>query len=346
MEAAPEQQESIQNTFEAQLSNRQSLKTPEGYLTFVDIEPDGEIQDPTPLVVIPGWAITLRTQNPLLSALHASNEHLVAVEFPRSGGNVENKDGIPAEVIRRAHLIAELIRQRPEDQLDIVGQSMAAMALLAAAKIEPQILSKIRNVILVSPAGISGDDNFVKLVGRYLAGHLPQDTASLLRGRWNMAVMSLESSKYIGKNPLRTLKEASAISRSDDYDALQVLKDAGVRVALMQGQTDRLTPTTKLWRRIGKSTQSVFEKVDKTPEGEDPKSAFEKTGATPSGFRWKGPNPQNNPPFDVITMVSGGHDNRIYGDSTKFARKILEELDFLNKSPKTTEPATASVPKV
>lgn len=322
--SAPAVEQSPKSSFESQFSNKQKLKTPEGNLTFVDIKPERETGDKTPILVIPGWSITLKTEKPLLQSLHNSGIHTIAVELPRFGGKVEGKEEIPAEVVRQAELLARLISERPVgEKIDVVGQSMATMSLLAAAKIEPGILSRIRNVVFVSPAGISGNDNIANLASRWLAKHVPQDTAYLLRGKWNIAVMSLESGKYM-RNPLRTLKEAVAISQSDDYDALQILRDSGVRVALMQGQSDRLTPTKKLWRRIGKNTES----------------AFEKTEDTPSGYRWKGPNPQNNPPFDVITMVSSGHDNRIYGDSEKFARKILEELDFLNKSVKTKQPAT------
>gem|GEM_PF-3816105 len=201
------------------------------------------------------------------------------------------------------------------------------MSLLAAAKIEPGILSKVRNVVLVSPAGISGNDNIVKIASRYLARHVPQDIAYLLRGKWNIAVLFAESGKY-ARNPVRTLKEAVAASQSDDYDALQLLKDNGVKVALMQGQSDQLTPADKLWDKIG----------------EDTDSAFEKSGA-PSGFKWKGPNPDNRPPVDVVTMVSGGHDNRIYADSEKFARQIIKELDFLNKPTRSTDQVVESIKK-
>gem|GEM_PF-7054247 len=95
----PSQQEQPSRSgFETQFSNRQILKTPEGNLTFVDIKPETEAQDKTPILVIPGLSITLKTEKPLLETLYDSGKHTVAVEFPRFGGNVEGKDGISAEV--------------------------------------------------------------------------------------------------------------------------------------------------------------------------------------------------------------------------------------------------------
>lgn len=333
------------SNFDSQFSNKQSLKTAEGNLTFVEIKPEVEAQDSTPILVLPGWGITLNTERPLLKALHDSGKPTIAVEIPRFGGKVLGKDEIPAEIVRQAELIARKLSQLPEgEKIDIVGQSMAGMSLLAAAKIEPGILSRIRNVVLTSPVGISGNDNFAKLLSRFLAQHVPQDAAYLLRGKWNIAVLTTEVGKYM-RNPVRTLKEAVAISQSEDYDALQILRDNGVKVALMLGQSDKLSPADKLWDRMGEGRKPMdqFAKVDKTEEGEDPKAAYEQRGATPSGFKYTGPVSSEQPPFDALTMVSGGHDNRIYADSEKFALQILKRIDFLNRPTPSTEQVVKNI---
>ena len=50
---------------------------------------------------------------------------------------------------------------------------MAAIDILAAIKLYPELLEKKRTIVITSPAGLSGDDNLLKLMGRFV-NHMNQ----------------------------------------------------------------------------------------------------------------------------------------------------------------------------
>lgn len=302
---------SPESSFNQQFDNKVSLETATGS-KFSCVEIGTNTSD-TPVLVIPGWSITLNTEKNLLEDFYNGGKNVLSLEFPRHGGEPEAKEEIAEEVVRQAEMLVTYIQSRPEEKIDIAGQSMAVMSLIAAAKLEPSILDKIRNIVFTSPAGLTGNDNFLKLGSRFLA-HLNQDTLTLAKSpieKRNLLKTALETSLYVGKNPARAIKEASAIASSEEYEALQLFKDKGVKVGIIQGEQDKLTPAGKLWDKIGENAISPFVPSDETP----------------SGFKYQ-PTDQPEPPFESITMVGGGHDNRMYGERG-FANKIIRQLDTL-----------------
>lgn len=302
-------------SFKGQFGVRVEFKTIFGNARTVDIKPAVETEEPTPLFVIPGWSITLNTQKPLLQSFYNLGKHTFSVEFPRFGGIVPKIENEAREVVRQAEIVSELIKSRPEEKIDVVAQSMGAMDLIAATKLHPELLSQIRKVVFISPAGLSGNDNFFKLLGRFIP-HLGQDVVTAIKSsekRNDILRMMKESNIYIAKNPLRAIVgEASAIANSSEYQGLKDLQNAGVKIGIIQGESDKLTPPKNLWEKIGEGHESAFAESEQTK----------------SGFVLKDQDPQD-PPFDAITMVGGGHDNRIYAEPD-FAKKILRQLNFLS----------------
>lgn len=290
------------HSFQEQFASRKTLETPVGNAKFVDIVPQQEAKG-LPLILIPGWGITLNTEKQLLEDLHNAGKHTISLEFPRFGGKVLEQENTPQEVLRQAEIISELIKSRPEEKMDVVAQSMGAMDLVAAVKLHPELLDRIGKVVLISPAGLTGNDNFFKLVARF-APHLGQHLETSAKfWRWKRAKNNLrtikESGVYIVKNPLRAVKgEAVVIAGSDMYEGLKDFQDAGIKVGIMQGHSDKLTPAEKLWKRM--------------TIGENKQTGEKQTSSV-----------------DIITMFQGGHSNIPYGESG-FANKILVQLKLLS----------------
>lgn len=321
LEASPE------SSFNQQFSNKVSLETPTGS-KFNCVEIESNTPD-IPVLVIPGWSITLNTEKQLLEDFHTGGKHVLSLEFPRHGGEPEAKEDISEEVMRQAEMLVTYIQSRPEDKIDITGQSMAVMSLIAAAKLEPAILYKIRNIVFTSPAGLTGNDNFLKLGSRFLM-HLNQDTLTLARSpieKINLLRTALETSLYIGKNPPRAIKEANSIATSEEYDALQLFKENGIKVGIIQGAQDKLTPAGKLWNKIGEGSQSVWKTLSQEDYDNDPR--YKEHGVAVGDKVWDSEVKNEVPPFDSITMVRGGHDNRMYGERG-FANRIINRLDALS----------------
>lgn len=317
------------SSFETQFRNRQELNPAEGRFRYIDIKPEG-LPDGSPLIFVPGWSITLDTEKQLLEDLHSAGKHTVSLEFPRFGGEVQKQANMPREVVRQAEMINELIKLRPEDKVDVVAQSMGVMDLITAVKLHPELLDRIGRVVFVSPAGITGNDNFFKLLSRF-GPHLAQDVATALHSsnsRENIFRMMKESNIYITKNPLRAVVgEAVAIAGSDMYEGLKDFQNAGIKVGIIQAEHDKLTPAKKLWSKIGEGSDPVSITLTQE-EYEREKEQYDKWNIKPGQKVFNRHLNNQVPPFDQITMVGGGHDNRIYSEPG-FSKKILHQLSTL-----------------
>lgn len=357
--------EPVQNSsFDKQFSNKKTLENPVGNMQYVEVKSSlPSPTDNTRLVVLPGWSITLETEKNLLKQLSTGVEEkkdqegnivtqlhygrdIVSGEFPRFGGEVEGRKDIADEVVRQAELVNDLINTQ-EGKVDITGHSMAAMDIIAAIKLYPELLDKIRNIIITSPAGFFGDDNLLKLMGRFF-NHSMQNTLSIMTSpieRRNLLKMDINSTFYIGKNLPRALKEANAIAMADEYEGLKELKQGfeeyGIMLGFIQAQSDKLTPAAKLWEIIGREAGDTKEtdiylrdKQDLRIQPTDTQEQrWEKTRRfveTKEEINRKIKDEEKTPPLDIITMIGGGHDNRIYGEED-FGVKLLRSFEELNR---------------
>lgn len=334
-------------------------------MRYVDIGASFESPtDKTPLVVFPGWSITLKTEEQLLECLTTGQEgtdakplygrRVVAGEFPRWGGKVEKQPDIPSEVMRRAELVAQLILSQ-EGKVDVSVESMAGMDLVAAIGLHPELLDKIRNIVGTSIAGFSGNDNTVKLMGRSLF-HFIQDGLTFAKSpsskkypvetkspieRRNIIKMGIEASLYVLKNPVRTMREVNAIGNSEQYEGLKglkkVLDEHGIRLAFIQAESDKLTPAAKLWEKIGEGAPSPMITLTQEMYEQD-YDRYDELLLKPGDKVFDRALNNESPPFDFITMIGGGHDNRIYAQKD-FGIKILRALEQL-ENPIGAEQAT------
>ncbi len=261
-----------------------------------------------PVIVILGWGITNKSQEAFCADLSKEGKDVNSLEFSRTGGKVEDVgDGFRKETIRKSEAFADYMGSLPEGKYDVFGQSEGTMVILAAIERNPEIADKIKNIVFMSPAGLGEGDNFVKLFSRYLTGHMPQGIAHFLKHpikHKQFMTMNSEGTKYIGKNLPRALKEANAISHGGFYQYLEGLKARGVNVALVQGEQDKLTPAKHLYNSIGEGYPKSH-----IPKGDDDFLA--------------------QPPFHSVTMVGGGHDNRVYAEPG-FAKKVVTVFNELD----------------
>lgn len=301
---------------EFQAEGKQKLETQYGTVSYLHKGRAENINtdDYRPLVVVPGWGITLNSEKPYLDGLVEAGKDVIALEFSRGGSVAEATEDFAEVTTRKAEMLAEFLSQQPDGKYDLSGQSEGAMVILSALAMHPELIHKVKNLVFASPAGLTGDDSLPRLMTRYL-GHLGQDNLHLFKNpiqNRNVIKMGLEAGKYVGKNIPRSLKEANAIANTDVYDLLQPLSDQGVGIAIIQGEDDKLTPAKKLWNKIGEGAEMQIVKDESTPSG--------------WGYR---PVENQAPPMDSVTMVGGGHDNRIYTEK-EYAGKVVRAISGLD----------------
>lgn len=268
------------------------------------------IADETPIVFVPGWSIERNIAYPIAyDFVRKSGRELVCQQYPRwTGGEIAGTEDFSGEVVRRARLLVRNVNEATYEntgKLDVVAHSEGAMIVLAAAVLEPEFAAKLRDLVFVSPVGITGNDSLPYLMRRF-AQHLGQDIFASIKSpenRLEIVKLGLESAFYVAKNPLRALREAKGISSADYYNFMKELRAKGARISIIQGSNDKLTPVDTLKNKVLQESEATF----------------------------------SGPPMQRVKIIEGGHDDWVYGNPEEFVAQSLSQLQFLNEMRKSEE---------
>lgn len=130
------------------------IEYPHGRLDIRDVRPEN-VRDEVPIISNLGFGTDNSTITPTLAELFYSGQHTVAVDIAGGGRQVEAGDE-NTELNRQGELLNEFINDYLEKnshskQVDIMTQSFSLMRILALAKLHPETVPKIRNLIMFEP---------------------------------------------------------------------------------------------------------------------------------------------------------------------------------------------------
>ncbi len=231
-------------SFEQQFSNKKTLHFKEGRIDVVDIAPEN-LRDETPILLVPGWSETPQTYKTALKIIANEGRRVITVGYSRTGGKVEKDEEVPQAEARKSLLLSQVIEAKNLDQVDMLACSEGATNGLIVASAYPE---RIRNVVLFTPAGLTEKSNVAMLMARFMklmVKEWPQVLASP-RKHSHYFTTAFETAKYIAKNPVRTLQEASAISSSDIHKMMQDLQRQGVMMSVIAAVDDPLFAVNKI----------------------------------------------------------------------------------------------------
>jgi hypothetical protein len=282
----------------------QEVELDNGKLDIRDIRPEALREDKdVPLVSILGFGTGNAALSRTFMHLRDSGEHILGIDFVGGGKGIEGGEGASTEFNRQGELLYQYLndylKSHPEiEQVDFMTQSAGLLKVFALAKLHPEFLPKIRNLIMYSPVGIYEKDDFlgpVRIGKRFLAEDKRykdspyksqfdrENTESLKKA--NERLMNLKNPKEI----LRHLKIVNSLARGASYPTLEVLKAAGIKIGVIQGDSDKLASAEMLFKRMGEGYESPFIKSSETP----------------SEYQWVEKD-QKEPPIDVVRLVGGG----------------------------------------
>jgi pimeloyl-ACP methyl ester carboxylesterase len=312
--ASPEKTDS---DFEQKFDKKVTLDLPNGRVSYRDIEPQkvGEDTSDIPLLMLPGWSMQSPILKDVTSEFYNEGQHVVTVDIEGGGKGVKGEGS--SEINRQAELLNSVVNALGKDKVDLTGQSQGVLTVLSLARLHPETLAKIRSIVLVSGVGLGEGEGLIDLGIRQLAEGSRYGKTEKDEGQ--KAIDKMVGGMVAGnvlKHPIKAWKELNAIAKQNEYATLEQVKEAGVKIAIMQGEQDKLAGTDRLWKKIGDGYESPFEKSDETP----------------SGFKYVPQEGVETPPFDVITMTGGGHE--VFG-SKVYAKKMMQALNTAN-SPQIT----------
>ena len=232
---------------EAQFEAPEKIPFGDGTIEVFDIQPEAAKSE-TPVMIAPGWAQTPETFKQNILALAKDGRRALSVNTPTS---IEVDDGenydrqIPEYQYKKIAALLETIDNKGIEQIDGVGHSEGAAHLVLAATLRPE---KFRNLVLVNPGGMIGNDNILALIKRFTL-HAADKRIRALRGldpAPRMSETSAKGRKNIFADLKGSLQSAKELAGTKIDKMLEHLKENGIGIAIIHSVDDRLFPMDRM----------------------------------------------------------------------------------------------------
>lgn len=233
------------NTLEDQYNNRET--TSDGQIEIVDIQSDS-LKTEVPVVLGMGWGGEPKAYKQNILSLAETGRRTIAIDAVHGvDSDIENElsQDLPEIELRKVAAIMEALESKDIEKVDAVGYSEGGIYITLAAMLYPE---KFRNLVLVNPGGMIGQDNEARLTAGFLKDlfvHLKQsigDKQALQR----FGAVYGGMVKSAGKDILKAVKEISAISDSQIQEYLKSLKEQGIGISIIHGVDDSAFPMDKM----------------------------------------------------------------------------------------------------
>jgi len=244
------------NPFEQQFARKEVIQTTAGPTEIVDIKPKIQ-KDNVPILLAPGWGDTPQAYKQSLKIIHDDTRRVLSVSHPRRGENITGEDpDYPMAEIRKMQALIGVISQKRLEKVDVIAHSEGAINAIIAATLHPE---KFRNIVLVNPGGLIGEDKLRKLVVRMLDSSIHDITQAMRNSseRGPLTNAAKEIARYFATNPKRAIEEVNAMAKSDILEMVKNLHDGGIGISVVAGVRDPIFPINRMVEALRNSEDAI-----------------------------------------------------------------------------------------
>ncbi|MDP2933177.1 MAG: hypothetical protein Q8N81_03515 [bacterium] len=254
----PEQEFGRTLSLPEQFDQKGTLRIDNQDLDVVDIKPEHtKIEVPT--FYAPGWALGPKTHKKAIIALAEGFADEQGVKEGRRVLSIDAMHGIEtaphqdyslAEMRKAAALLA-MLDDKGIDKINAVVHSEGALYVALAAKVDSK--KRIRNLVLVDPAGMIGNDSLGRLARDFSKDMVLQGIRAIKNrnfGKTSIPQSIIEASHTFLESPRKTTAEVIAIAKEQIHGILKELKAEGVGIAVVHGADDKAFPMERVQQTI------------------------------------------------------------------------------------------------
>jgi pimeloyl-ACP methyl ester carboxylesterase len=236
-------------------------------LNLVDLQPE-RLKTETPVFWLGGWGATAEVHEDNIINLAERGRRTLAVDAPHGieSANIqesatERGQEIHDIELRKVAAVLKSLDEKGIAQTDIVAHSEGAIYGVLAALLRPE---KFRNIVLVDPAGMVGEDTKGRLVtgaildiglqiARIYKKILTKEGFEAFK-QSNTATKAL--AEVFASDPRRTVESVGVIAETQVHEILKTLKGLGMKISIVHGVDDRFFPMERIQQ------QTTTEMVD------------------------------------------------------------------------------------
>ena len=246
-----------------------------GTMDIVDVKPE-KMKTETPAAWLRGWGTTVEVHedNILELARHGRRTLAVDARHGIESANIPESETEQGEKIhdielRKVAALLKMLDEKQIEQTDIVAHSEGAIYGVMAALLRPE---RFRNMVLVDPAGMVGEDSEGRLV-RGAALDIALQTARIYKKlltkegfaafkQSNTATKAL--AEVFASNPKHTVESVGVIAETQIDELLTTLKSLGIKISIIHGVDDRFFPMEKVQQQTTTKMVEGFYSVQGT----------------------------------------------------------------------------------
>ena len=241
-----------------QFENSEQCKYGSTTIEAFDVQPE-KLKTAVPVFFGTGWSASRGVYEANILGIADRGRRVLSVFAPHGIDHdpdfgTGDKTYAAAE-LRKAAAMLRTLEEKDVKQLDIVAHSESALWSLIVATMHPE---KIRNIVLVDPAGLIDEDTLPRLAvgfcldivqGALNKEKLPRPKVERSFDPGSPADLFGALRNMLG-NPLLSLKEVLALRDADIRGILEDLKAQGKHISIVQGARDTVFPMKRMQRIV------------------------------------------------------------------------------------------------
>ena len=244
--------------FEQQYDNPEIVDIDQQKLEIVDLQPP-QPKTEVPMVMVPGWAATPEVLRENAIILAKLGRRVILPNSPH-GLEIEKTTGrnYPLAELRKTAALLQSIEHKQLNEVDAVSHSEAGIFLTIAAL---ENSDKFRNLVLVSPAGLTGKDSFSRLASGFFHDIAGQTVKALLHEPNHLGKIGTafwEAMKAIASDPKKTWEEVMAMVNYQIPELLAELKQQGHGISIIHGAQDKAFPMERVQQMVNSGLVDGF----------------------------------------------------------------------------------------
>lgn len=256
--------------FKIQFENPDKIKiSDKKTLEVFDCRPENEKE--TPVFLLKGWGLTARSLRGVLQGLYVGGRRALAINNPNGIDSTEFEapDEIKKVELEKVAALFAAMDAKKIEQTDIVAHSEGCLQAVYAAMLRPK---KVRNLVLIDPAGMIGQDSRLALAIRtFKDDRAARKFAN--EGKYGNADLAKANMEYGAKGMTKVVKEnfkemmidaTGAITKSDIIESLKYLRAEGVKISIIHAVDDELFPMKMLLGNASKDMADGFYSIKGT----------------------------------------------------------------------------------
>jgi len=244
---------------EAQYTKPETIKVGKGNIEIIDLIPSA-LKSDIPVILVPGWSATAHVLKENVMTLAALGRRVMVASAPH-GVDTEPHETYPEAEMRKTEALMKALDHKGINQADAISHSEASIFMTMGAMINND---RFRNFVLVSPAGLMGEDSLPRLAVDFAKDIAGQNIKALFSDHSRIAKMwkaYTELGKSMVAGPLLTVREMNAIVTVHIEEILKELKSRGHTISIIHTAQDKAFPMDRMQKTVDKTMIDGFVSV-------------------------------------------------------------------------------------